>query len=107
MSKTADLAVKLAAASAMGLRYNYFRHYKGGIYTVHGFVIDTDDGSVRVLYYRIGGPDYDAKAESGIRFVRPLVEFMGKLEDGSQRFERVVARSVEGVDIWETAEAFS
>ena len=89
MSKTAELNSKLQAAEDLDLRFATFRHYKGGIYTVEDFVVDTDDGSLRVLYFRVGGPDYDADAEVGIRFVRPIGEFLGMNEDGVPRFQRV------------------
>jgi hypothetical protein len=88
MSKTADLSAKLESARELDLVGNTFRHYKGGVYTVDDLVIDTDDGSVRVLYYRVAGPDFNLEAELDIRFVRPIGEFVG-LHEGKPRFQRV------------------
>jgi hypothetical protein len=89
MNKTSDLIAKLNASHEFNLVGETFRHYKGGIYTVDDLVIDTDDGSVRVLYFRVDGPDFDFDAELGIRFVRPIGEFLGKNEEGKPRFQRV------------------
>lgn len=99
-SKTKALLDKLNAAKALDLQYKTFKHYGGGVYIVDGFVIDTDDGEVRVLYSRVGGPDFDAAVEMEIQFVRPLAEFIGEVtlvEDDKSttgpRFQR--ARRVE------------
>lgn len=83
MSRTAALLDRLKLAKTQNLVGNTFKHYKGGIYTVTGLCIDTDDGEVRVLYHRVGGPEFDAIAEDGISFVRPLAEF------NPDRFQRI------------------
>ena len=61
-----------------------FLHKKGGIYRVRSHAIDTDDATVRVLYSRVGGPDYDPLLEGSIMFARPLREWT---DDRFQRFE--------------------
>lgn len=88
MSKTADLQTKLDAAFGHELVGNTFKHYKGGIYVVDGFVIDTDDGNVRVLYTRVDGPGFDEFEEMGIQFARPLAQWFDEV-DGQPRFHRV------------------
>lgn len=52
-----------------------YQHYKGGIYLVTCLTLDTDTGGIRVSYARIGGPDFDAVAESGITFSRRIEEW--------------------------------
>lgn len=53
-----------------------FNHHKGGIYQVRELTIDTDNGALRVSYFRIGGPNYDEYAEAGIIFSRRIEEWV-------------------------------
>jgi hypothetical protein len=78
-SKTQEFREKLKKAIIDIGRGSIWRHYKGGVYMVDDFAIDTDDTSVRVLYHRIDGPDY-GMSESDIRFARPLEEWFDKVE---------------------------
>lgn len=55
--------------------YSFWKHKKGGEYQVLGHEIDTDDGTIRIRYERVGGPNFDAEAEAGIHFSRPYHEW--------------------------------
>jgi hypothetical protein len=100
--KTAQLRTKVDAAFASSLIYSTFQHYRGGIYYVDSFAVDTDDGELRVIYQRVGGPDYDMEAEAGIQFARPLREFLDEVvvmvDDQPVRMPRF--RPVKRVDTW-------
>jgi len=52
-----------------------WQHKKGGMYRVDYFDIDADDGGLRVVYKRVDGPGFDAKAESSIFFSRRIEEW--------------------------------
>jgi hypothetical protein len=52
-----------------------YQHYKGGIYVVTCLTLDTDTSALRVSYARIGGPNFDSVAESGITFSRRIEEW--------------------------------
>ena len=52
-----------------------WKHKKGGLYQVLGHALDTDNGEARVRYQRVGGPDFDPRAERHIEFVRPISEW--------------------------------
>lgn len=88
MSKTQACQDALTSAKEKIKFGSTWTHYKGGIYRVIGHIIDTDDGQVRIHYYRVGGPEFDKVAESGVTFVRKLDEFLGENEDGVARFQR-------------------
>lgn len=49
-----------------------WKHKKGGMYMVTGHGFDTELARINVHYFRIGGPNYDEKAEVGIIFDRPI-----------------------------------
>lgn len=55
--------------------HKVWKHYKGGVYTVDGFDLDTDDGTARVRYHRIAGPDFDHLTEAGLTYSRPVAEW--------------------------------
>lgn len=80
-----------------------WKHYKGGVYRVNDHVIDTDDGKVRVLYFRIAGPDFSPMHESAIAFVRPAEEWFTDAEVEPKvfvpRFQKV-----HRVERWHTEE---
>jgi len=73
--RTTILNEKLAAAHKVAEPGTRWLHKKGGEYGVAGFTIDSTSGDVLVLYGRIGGPDFDAQAEYGIYFSRPIAEW--------------------------------
>jgi len=52
-----------------------WQHYKGGVYVIDGYGIDTDTGELRIRYHRIGGPNFDAIAEAGQEFYRPPTQW--------------------------------
>jgi hypothetical protein len=52
-----------------------WNHKKGGVYKVTGHALDTDSGEVRIVYQRIGGPEFDAEKEQGIPYARHLEEW--------------------------------
>lgn len=59
-----------------GLRVGtVWQHYKGGVYVIDGFGIDTHHGGFLVRYHRVAGPDYDAVAEARQEFFRPPEEW--------------------------------
>lgn len=66
-----------------------WQHYKGGVYVVDGFCIDTHDGLFKVLYSRVGGPNFSAKAEAGMSYSRVPEEWNEKVEDRRPRFLRL------------------
>ena len=69
-----------------------WRHYKGSIYRISDYVIDTDNGKVRVTYEKIEGPNYNY-AESQVSFARPAEEWFTDVEREPSvfvpRFQRV------------------
>jgi hypothetical protein len=73
--KTALLNRKLDGARRSIPTGSRWLHKKGGRYMVYSHVIDSDNGEVRVLYGRIGGPGFTMEAEAGIMFVRPYEEW--------------------------------
>lgn len=75
MSSTQELQAALTACNEVAPAHSRWRHKKGGEYQVMGSVIDADDGTARVLYARIGGPEFNGPAEYGIYFVRPVAEW--------------------------------
>lgn len=82
-----DTLATLIAARGAVRPGSTWKHYKGGIYEVVDLAIDTVDGSVRVTYQRIEGPDYHPLSEPGIFYSRPLSEWFDKISvqqgDGS------------------------
>ena len=60
-------------------------HYKGGIYMVTGFLLETHHGGFLVLYRRVGGPNFDAVEERHQQFGRPPEEWHELVDDYSQR----------------------
>lgn len=63
--------------------HDTWQHFKGGVYKIHGFALDTSDGTPRVLYHRIGGPEFDHRLpEKDITFARPLTEWFDALPEG-------------------------
>lgn len=93
MKDTKALIAKLKAAmehmvdaEQQFMAVEAWRHYKGGLYKVDGFEIDTDDESIRVRYHRIGGPGFLRGAEDRITWSRPLREWLETVGD-TPRFE--------------------
>lgn len=80
-----------------------WKHYKGGIYRINDFVVDTDDGSIRVLYNRLAGPNFDIAIDPAITYARPFKEWFEDVESEPKtfipRFERV-----QRVERWHTDE---
>jgi hypothetical protein len=99
---TVEIQEKLKAARDQ--LYNIakiWKHYKGGVYRVDDVVFDTAIDDVSILYFRIGGPGFDASLEGDILFARPLNEWFDTIEvdvDGTthcyQRFIPVKAVQV-------------
>lgn len=53
-----------------------WRHFKGGIYKVIGYTIDSDTLDVLIRYTRIDGPGFDVRGpETKIEWSRPSVEW--------------------------------
>lgn len=52
---------------APGMR---FRHYRGGLYEITAITLDkdTEEMEARVVFKRVDGPSFDAKAEQGLLF---------------------------------------
>jgi hypothetical protein len=72
------LQKKIDAAAFEIKAMSTWKHYKGGIYTVKGFAIDTTTGEVSVIYNRQdGNPVYQ---EGHIDFVRPYKEWFEDVE---------------------------
>ena len=86
MSKTQACIDTLAKARIRVPSASIWQHYRGGIYAVTGHTIDTTNGQARVLYFRVGGPDYEADRENGITFARPVDEWFENGDDGEKRF---------------------
>jgi hypothetical protein len=57
-----------------------WRHYKGGIYRVNGFIVNTEDGSLMIKYNRIDGPDFNPVDEQFLEYARPLDEWFDDVE---------------------------
>ena len=74
-SRTAQAKATLEVAAAQVPSGSCWDHRKGGRYVVIGHALDTDDGTARVIYKRVGGPEFNLHAESGIAFARPLSEW--------------------------------
>jgi len=74
-ARTAVLNVRIDAARKVAPVYSTWKHKKGGLYQVMGYQIDTDTGRARIRYKRYGGPEYDATAEKGVEFSRPVEEW--------------------------------
>lgn len=67
-----------------------WQHYKGGVYVVLGFTIDTHHGGFLVVYRRIGGPDFNALAEAHMTFSRPPEEWQDLVNPaGGRRFCKI------------------
>jgi hypothetical protein len=88
MSKTAEFAKSLEEARYTFMLKHIWRHYKGGVYKITNFSIDTDTTEVRVEYQRIDGPDFDRDKEYNIWFSRPLREWLDDV-NGEPRFVQV------------------
>ena len=78
MEKTEDLHKKIDDANMRLHANTTWRHYKGGIYSVKGFAIDTDNGEVRVLYNRLNGDPHIM--DSRIIYARPFKEWFEDVE---------------------------
>lgn len=65
----------LTTARAMVPTYTRWRHKKGGLYLVTGHEVDSDDGLIRVVYKRVGGPGFVRLTELDISFSRPIAEW--------------------------------
>lgn len=85
MSKTEEFNEKLKEARLRFQQSAVWKHYKGGIYQIVNFSIDTDNTEVRVEYRRVDGPGYDQQVESDIHFSRPSAEWFDDVE-GQPRF---------------------
>lgn len=72
-----ELTDHLAAAGIDPARAGDYRHFKGGLYRVHGTLPDATDDSTAVLYSN----------EQGRLFVRAADNFFGLTPDGRPRFE--------------------
>lgn len=97
--KSLEFSNTLHAARTQFLLKHIWRHYKGGVYKVTNFSIDTDTLEARVEYRRIDGPDYNSEIEHDIFFSRPLREWFEDV-DGVPRFI-----AVEAITRWEPVEA--
>lgn len=72
----AELGNKLDLARSKFPLHSIWEHYKGGVYEVIGHTILTDDDLwTLIVYRRIDGPDFDAVAERGITYARPVSEW--------------------------------
>lgn len=65
-----------------------YRHYKGGVYTIHGMATHTED-EVRLVTYSDEADNF---------WARPVDMFFGYLDDGNKRFT-LVADEEEGAMI--------
>ena len=72
--------------------HDMYQHYKGGIYRVRDLSLHTETNEVLVNYKRIGGPDYDERAEKDIIYSRPLSEWLEPLPLGSQNALKKMGR---------------
>lgn len=70
-----------------------WQHYKGGVYVIDGFGIDTHHGGFLVRYHRVDGPNFDARAEDGIQFFRAPEEWKERTGAGGHqlRFEQLAS----------------
>jgi hypothetical protein len=72
-----------------------WRHYKGGIYRVNGFIVNTDTDNLMIKYNRIDGPDFEPVTEQYIEFARPIGEWFDDVEESPgvfvPRFKQVKA----------------
>lgn len=78
-----------AYCSLFKLAHKYWKHYKGGVYSVEGIAFDTAAGEATVIYRRIDGPNFDMFTESEIKYTRLYSEWLSTVEvDGvtQQRF---------------------
>lgn len=69
---TSELQARFADARKEVPVGSVWKHKKGGMYMVTGHGFDTEHGRINVHYYRIGGPNFDEQAETGISFDRPI-----------------------------------
>lgn len=66
---------KLSNARKLVPEGSEWQHKKGGLYTVTGHALDTDSGEIRILYRRIGGPEFNQEQEQDIRYARHVEEW--------------------------------
>lgn len=73
--KSAELSAWIHEIETTMFQHKIWKHYKGGIYKILGLTVDTNDGTLRVHYKRIDGPDFDPGIELNITYVRPMTEW--------------------------------
>lgn len=92
---TAELGNKLDLARSRFPLHSVHQHYKGGVYEVVGHALNTDDMvTTTILYRRIAGPEFNAIAETGITYSRPMMEWAEVVHDEANnlhlaRFRRI------------------
>lgn len=79
VAKLEDAMRHMVDAEQRFMSVEAWRHYKGGLYKVEGFEIDTDDESIRVRYRRIDGPGFKRGLDDRITWSRPLAEWFDKV----------------------------
>lgn len=82
----------LAHAGVAVPTFTQWLHYKGGIYAILGYVINTEDGELMVRYRRLDGPGFNTLAEAEIEYARPIKEWHENVSTASglvPRFEQV------------------
>jgi hypothetical protein len=73
--RTFEALRKLSLARKQVPVESVWNHRKGGVYAVTGHALDTDSGEIRVVYRRIGGPEFDPAQESELRYARRVEEW--------------------------------
>lgn len=69
------LRMEFALARLVAPALSIWQHKKGGQYLVVTHAFDTARETINIIYARQGGPGYDAEAERGILFSRPVEEW--------------------------------
>lgn len=65
-----------------------YKHYKGGLYTVHGVVMHSETGEKMVLYSSDEYPELFSEYGNPTHFVRPYEMFNETIVVGGQKIKR-------------------